>query len=178
MTETEATLFELVASSSVLGAKVRSHCLGGGNHDDACVHRSITSTPSVTPLVPWLSPLVSQTLSPSMHTFTFFSTFLCLPRVYLFIVLLFMWIKPSLTSFFVLQWRRFSPFHHYNYFRVWNDNGGGTEIFLIQVRIIIFKTGQTIIYSCFLRVCSKQGFIIFSKNLLVQPAVRPGLKSA
>lgn len=31
----------------------------------------VTSTPSVTPSVAWLSPCVSQTLPPSLHTLTF-----------------------------------------------------------------------------------------------------------
>lgn len=37
----------------------------------------ITFASSLTPLVPWLSPLVFLTLSPSLNTFAFLSSFLC-----------------------------------------------------------------------------------------------------
>lgn len=62
------------ASSSATGTKLRDHCLGWRLCVCLleCVHPHVTSTPSVTPLVPCLSPLVSQTLAPSLHTLAFF----------------------------------------------------------------------------------------------------------
>lgn len=101
------------ASSSATGTKLRDHCLGWRLCVCLleCVHPHVTSTPSITPLVPCLSPLVSQTLAPSLHTLAFFLPLF--PSRYLVCVIVYGSLSHPGSSPIWPQ-RRASPFHHHN----------------------------------------------------------------